>query len=88
MKINAISPITSLNNFSHSRANSTKTGEVTSDGLGLRKEAHSNSEVISKVSKGSTVNILGTEKGWARVNYNGKVGYLTIGSLKFNEIQK
>lgn len=72
-------------NTNLSNMNITKKGEVTSDGQGLRKESNSSSEIISTVSKGSTVNVLCTDKGWAKVNYKGKVGYLNLSSLRFNE---
>lgn len=72
-------------NTNLSNLNTTKKGEVTSDGQGLRKESNSTSEIISKVSKGSTVNVLCTDKGWAKVNYRGKIGYLDLSSLRFNE---
>lgn len=54
------------------------TGVVDADGLRLRSEASTNSNVVAMVYQGGQVDVLEPEQdGWYKVEYNGKVGYMS-----------
>lgn len=60
----------------------TKKGVVTGNGLRVRKEANTNSAILTKLYKGDNVTVLNTSKGWAKINYKGTVGYVSSDYLK------
>ncbi|EGT3617722.1 cell surface protein, partial [Clostridium perfringens] len=53
-----------------------KTGIVTaSNGLNVRKEANTSSQIIGILSSGESVEILGEENGFYKINYKGQEAY-------------
>lgn len=54
------------------------TGTVTAKSLRMRSEATTSSATLTIVSKGTEVEVLeGMANGWYKVEYNGKVGYMS-----------
>ena len=56
---------------------SQKTGYISGNSVSLRKEATASSDVILKLLKNVKVNVLSEENGWAKVEYNGNIGYVS-----------
>lgn len=58
------------------------TGVVDADGLRIRSEPNTDSNVVVMVYQGGQVDVLEAEKdGWYKVEYNGKVGYMSADFL-------
>lgn len=51
-------------------------GQVTADGVNMRAMADKESELISELSLGATVEVIAMEDGWYRVMLNDTVGYI------------
>ena len=56
---------------------SQKTGYISGSSVSLREEAESSSKAILKLLKNTKVNVLSEENEWAKVEYNGNVGYVS-----------
>jgi len=56
---------------------SQKTGYISGNSVSLREEAESSSKAILKLLKNTKVNVLSEENGWAKVEYNGNIGYVS-----------
>lgn len=56
---------------------SQKTGYISGNSVSLREEASSSSNVILKLLKNTKINVLSEEDGWAKVEYNGNIGYVS-----------
>lgn len=56
---------------------SQKTGYISGNSVSLREQAESSSNVILKLLKNTKVNVLSEEDGWAKVEYNGNIGYVS-----------
>ena len=56
---------------------SQKTGYISGNSVSLREEANSSSNVILKLLKNTKINVLSEEDGWAKVEYNGNIGYVS-----------
>lgn len=54
-----------------------KVGYVKADGLNIRKEPTTSSEAIHSLSFNSKITITGEVDGWYRINYEGKVGFVS-----------
>lgn len=63
-------------------AASTQTGVVTASQLNLRATASTKGKVLAVIAKGKTVQILSTSKGWHRVKYGSKTGYVSTDYIK------
>lgn len=50
---------------------------VVKEDVNLRKEANTSSEILTTLSGGTTVSILGEKDGWYQVSYDGKKGYMS-----------
>ncbi|EOO34956.1 SH3 domain-containing protein [Bacillus mycoides] len=50
---------------------------VTADVLRVRTAPNTSSSVSGRVYEGQTLNVIGQENGWVKINYNGKVGYVS-----------
>ncbi|MDK0626289.1 SH3 domain-containing protein [Clostridium perfringens] len=56
--------------------NSKKTGVVTaSKGLNVRKEANTSSQIVGILNSGESIEILGEENGFYKINYKGQEAY-------------
>lgn len=58
-----------------------KTLYIGSESVNLRKEANTNSEVVTKLSLNTAVDVYAEENGWSKVKVNGKVGYISSSLL-------
>ena len=54
-----------------------KVGYVKADGLNIREEPTTSSEAIHSLSFNSKITITGEVDGWYRINYEGKVGFVS-----------
>ncbi len=61
------------------------TGTVTVDSLNVRSVASSDGEVLGKLSNGEKVDIIGTEDGWYKIDYNGQEGYVAEKYVEYSE---
>ncbi|MCM3670599.1 SH3 domain-containing protein [Mesobacillus maritimus] len=50
---------------------------VSSGSLNLREEASTNAKVIAGLANGTQVNVLAVDNGWAKIQANGKTGYVS-----------
>jgi N-acetylmuramoyl-L-alanine amidase len=58
--------------------NVTRFGTVTASTLNVRNQASTNGSVVTQLSRGTVVQILGTESnGWHRIRVNGVTGYVS-----------
>ncbi len=62
-------------------AATTKYVNVSSGSLNLRTGASTSAEVITVLSKGTAVSVYSETNGWARINVNGKEGYVNSSFL-------
>lgn len=58
-----------------------KTLYIGSESVNLRKEANTNSEVVTKLSLNTAVDVYADENGWSKVKVNGKEGYISSSLL-------
>ncbi|KFN01828.1 peptidoglycan endopeptidase [Bacillus clarus] len=50
---------------------------VTADVLHVRTGSSTSHDIISRVYNGQTLNVIGEENGWFKINHNGKTGYVS-----------
>ncbi|MDH4424085.1 MULTISPECIES: SH3 domain-containing protein [Bacillus] len=63
-----------------SNSNVSATGgknKVTADVLRVRTAPNTSSSVSGRVYEGQTLNVIGQENGWVKINHNGQVGYVS-----------
>ena len=67
-----------------------KTLYIGSESVNLRKEANTNSEVVTKLSLNTAVDVYAEENGWSKVKVNGNEGYISSSLLseKKNETSR
>ena len=58
-----------------------KTLYIGSESVNLRKEANTNSEVVTKLSLNTAVDVYAEENGWSKVKVNGNEGYISSSLL-------
>lgn len=58
-----------------------KTLYIGSESVNLRKGANTNSEVVTKLSLNTAVDVYAEENGWSKVKVNGKEGYISSSLL-------
>ncbi|WP_170924630.1 SH3 domain-containing protein, partial [Bacillus sp. JEM-1] len=51
--------------------------KVTADVLRVRTAPNTSSSVSGRVYEGQTLNVIGQENGWVKLNHNGQVGYVS-----------
>ncbi len=51
--------------------------KVTADVLRVRTAPNTSSSVSGRVYEGQTLNVIGQENGWVKINHNGQVGYVS-----------
>ena len=61
------------------------TGTVNTETLNLRKEASTNSEVLTLLNEGTKVEIVLEEEGWYKVTYKDYTGYVSKDYIKISE---
>ena len=49
---------------------------ITNHAVNFRENASKKSDIINTLPKGTEVSVLGTEKNWVKVGYNGQTGYI------------
>lgn len=78
---NAISKISTTGNTSNANTTATSTMYVKTSNpnnrLNLRASASTSSNIVAKLSYGTKVTVYSTTNGWANVNADGKVGYVS-----------
>ena len=60
------------------------TGTVTTNGLNLRESASASANVITSLSNGTTVNIVGEDGNWYKITYQNYTGYVSKDYLNKN----
>jgi len=63
----------------------TKTKYIKSTTVNLRREASTNSEIITTLSLNTTVEVMLEENGWSKVKVEGKEGYISSSLLSDNK---
>lgn len=76
-----------VENNTNSQENTTKTLYVNTETANLRKEANTNSEIVTTLSLNSAVNVISEENGWSKVKISDKEGYISS-SLLSNQRQE
>lgn len=76
-----------VKNNTNSQENTTKTLYVNTETANLRKEANTNSEIVTTLSLNSAVNVISEENGWSKVKISDKEGYISS-SLLSNQRQE
>ncbi|WP_193352127.1 SH3 domain-containing protein, partial [Bacillus bingmayongensis] len=63
-----------------------ETGVVTATRLNVRNSPVLGNSIIGHVTKNEKVTVLGKANGWAKIEYKGKEGYVSLEFLKFGEV--
>ena len=71
-----------------SNPNAIGSGSVISATLNVRSGASTSDNIIGTLNAGETIEILGKNNDWYKVDYNGKEGYVSSSYLKLNPIEK
>lgn len=77
----------SNNNTSEGDNTIKTTKEVTGSSVNFRKGPGTNNSVIKALSKGTKVGFISESNGWAKINYNGSIGYISskyLGAINSN----
>ena len=61
------------------------TGKITSDNVRIRKEANTNSEILTLISIGDKVEVIETEGEWTKVKYSEFIGYIRNDMLEVQQ---
>ncbi|WP_153019486.1 SH3 domain-containing protein, partial [Bacillus gaemokensis] len=69
----------------HALAESENLATVNATNLNIREQPTTQSKIVGKAKKGTTVQILGKEKEWAKISHEGKEGYVSLQFLKLLE---
>ncbi|WP_272188920.1 SH3 domain-containing protein [Bacillus sp. BP-3] len=62
-----------------------ETGVVTATRLNVRNSPAVGSTLLGSVQKGETVTVIGKANGWAKIEYKGKEGYVSLEFIKVGE---
>ena len=54
----------------------------TTTGVNLRSEPSTSGQVLTVLVQGTTLKMLGEENGWAKVDYQGQSGYVSLDYLE------
>ncbi|PRT13916.1 mannosyl-glycoprotein endo-beta-N-acetylglucosamidase [Bacillus toyonensis] len=57
-------------------------GTINATSLRVRSAANTSSSVLGTLKNGEKVTVLGKENGWAKINYQGKEGYVSLEFVK------
>ena len=60
-------------------------GTVTARKLNVRSTPDTSKSAIGVLYKGDTVSIISQESGWYKINYNGKIGYVSASYIKVEQ---
>ena len=66
----------------HAFAQEESTATVNTMNLNIREQPTTQSPIVGQLKQGTTVKILGIQKEWAKISYNGKEGYVSLQFLK------
>lgn len=67
---------TSSQSSSTSASSSSSSDRKTTSAVNMRKSAGYGNNILTTLPKGAKVQYIGMEKGWAKIKYNGKTGYV------------
>ncbi|MDM5153251.1 SH3 domain-containing protein [Bacillus sp. DX1.1] len=59
-----------------------ESGTINATSLRVRSEANTSSAILGNLKQGEKVTILGKAKGWAKISYKGKEGYISLEFVK------
>ena len=57
--------------------NTSYTGECSGDGINVRSGPSTDTSSVGTLSKGETVNVIGTGNGWVKISYKGNTAYVS-----------
>ncbi|TAN68725.1 cell wall hydrolase [Paraclostridium sordellii 8483] len=87
MSTNYLATIDSNNGGNNSESTVKSEKQVTGNRVNFRKGPGTNYSVITSLNKGTKVGYISESNGWAKVNYNGTIGYMSanyIGTINSN----
>ncbi|CEK30975.1 cell wall hydrolase; phosphatase-associated protein [[Clostridium] sordellii] len=87
MSTNYLATIDSNNGGNNSESTVKSEKQVTGNRVNFRKGPGINYSVITSLNKGTKVGYISESNGWAKVNYNGTIGYMSanyIGTINSN----
>ena len=70
-------PVTEPPSNNGGQSTSTTIGIATVNDLNIREQATTNSDVLGKINRNTKVDVLSISGAWAKVSYNGTVGYIS-----------
>lgn len=65
---------------------SQKTGYISGSSVNFREEANTSANVISTLSKNTEVTVISEESGWAKIEVNGTVGYVSASYISDTKV--
>ena len=60
------------------------TATVTASSLNIRKKPTTEADKIGALPNGTTITVIGEEKGWVKILHGKQIGYVSADYLKFN----
>ncbi|MEH6889611.1 SH3 domain-containing protein [Bacillus sp. JJ864] len=85
LKIAGTKPVTESKQQTSINNGQRETGVVTATRLNVRNSPGAGSTLIGSVQKGETVTVIGKANGWAKIEYKGKEGYVSLEFIKIGE---
>ncbi|WP_187373559.1 SH3 domain-containing protein, partial [Neobacillus jeddahensis] len=76
--VHAAPTVSTQTTVSNQVVNTTKFVNVTSGSLNVRTSASTHAAILASLTKGTAVTVLSEANGWAKVQVNGKTGYVSI----------
>ncbi|MDP7981506.1 SH3 domain-containing protein, partial [Bacillus sp. WLY-B-L8] len=85
LKIAGTKPVTESKQQLSINNGQRETGVVTATRLNVRNSPGVGSTLLGSVQKGETVTVIGKANGWAKIEYKGKEGYVSLEFIKIGE---
>ena len=80
--------VANLETTTLSNSKSIGSGNVTTDNLNVRSGPSSSNSLMGTLKINSTVEILGRNNNWYKIDYNGKEGYVSSSYITLNPLEK
>ena len=80
--------VANLETTTLSNSKSIGSGNVTTDNLNVRSGPSSSNSLMGTLKINSTVEILGRNNNWYKIDYNGKEGYVSSSYINLNPLEK
>ncbi len=84
----SLSSVANLETTTLSNPKSIGSGNVTTDNLNVRSGPSSSNSLMGTLKINSTVEILGRNNNWYKIDYNGKEGYVSSSYITLNPLEK